>query len=110
MSEETPEDEQIEADEPDAGDPSLAHLVRLPNAGAMELGLTVSVGGATISGILMGVAQFHEGLAGWLEREVGAEGAALAEVSRQRADDIQKSLTGDFEKTLGLSTESRSST
>jgi hypothetical protein len=52
-------------------DPFLLRLVDMVNLSTMEIGLTVTVGGAVISGFLVGYEQYYEGL----KQEMIADGA-----------------------------------
>ena len=82
----------------DEGDPDLATLVRIANTGGMSLGVTLLVGGATVSGLLVGSAEFFDGLAAYMEARGGDGGAVLAKLYRQQATDFREAIGTDFEK------------
>jgi len=78
------------------GDPTLESLIELANSGTMSLGVTLWVGGVVISGTLVGVSEYFEGVAGFVEGS-GEGGAAIAGAYRK--------LAGTFHYEIGSQPE-----
>lgn len=97
---ETIEDERGPGQE-DRGDPTLSVLVRIANAGGMSLGVTLMVGGAVVSGILVGTADFNEGLAEYIDQKSGPDGKFLADMHRKAAEDLRSEFGDDFKAAFG---------
>jgi len=85
----------------DAGDPNLSVLVRIANTGAMTMGVTLLVGGAVVSGLLVGSIEYFESLASRLEEEGGEGGQALADVYRTQAGEFREQMPSDFDEAFG---------
>ena len=85
---------------PDNGDYNLSGLVRLANAGGVSLGVTLLVGGAVVSGLLVGAAEFFEGLADYLDREAGEDAQAFTHGYRSFAKEFRDEIGSDFDQAV----------
>jgi hypothetical protein len=81
----------------DDGDFELGMLVRLANAGAMSLGVTLWVGGSVISGLLVGAATYFDGVAEKTARAGGDGGEVLAGLYRDKAAAFREQIGTEFE-------------
>lgn len=86
----------MEGRPPDEGDGNLGTLVRLANTGTVSMDVTLWVGGSVVSGLLVGVAEYLDGLAGSLE-PAGEGAALLSKFYRDQAEGFRELVGEEFQ-------------